>query len=87
MNRSRIAGRDFRRPHASIAMNDTPSARTSFLVEDGVAVPATTRAAGRLDRWILNRMRQRLLGIPLRVTLWDGTSLPLADTQIGRAHV
>ncbi|HEV7503082.1 MAG TPA: class I SAM-dependent methyltransferase, partial [Vicinamibacteria bacterium] len=41
---------------------------------------AGARAAGPLDRWVLARMRRRLQGIPLRVTLWDGTSTSLSDT-------
>src|SRR5215470_13074106 len=59
-------------------MNETTPARIG-LREEPIA-GASRRAAGRLDRWVLGRMRQRLLGIPLRVTLWDGTSLSLADT-------
>jgi cyclopropane-fatty-acyl-phospholipid synthase len=61
-------------------MSDTPPVRTMGLAEEPVGAGASPRAAGALDRWILGRMRQRLLGIPLRVTLWDGTSLGLADT-------
>jgi len=62
-------------------MDDTPRTRT---IEVLSAEPArgrgAARAAGRLDLWVLGRMRRRLAGIPLRVTLWDGTSVRLADS-------
>ena len=62
-------------------MDDTPRMRTIDVVADQPAGGrASTRAASRLDRWVLGRMRQRLQGIPLRVSLWDGTSVRLADT-------
>jgi cyclopropane-fatty-acyl-phospholipid synthase len=62
-------------------MNDTPPLRTMAAVgEEPIPSSRSRRAAGPLDRWVLSRMRQRLLGIPLRVTLWDGTSLCLSDT-------
>ena len=62
-------------------MDDTPRMRTIDVVADQPAGGrSSTRAASRLDRWVLGRMRQRLQGIPLRVSLWDGTSLNLADT-------
>ncbi len=61
-------------------MNDTTPARTiASLAEDSPASRASARPAGRIDRWILARMRQRLFGIPLRVTLWDGATLGLSD--------
>jgi cyclopropane-fatty-acyl-phospholipid synthase len=40
---------------------------------------ARARRAGPLDRWVLGQMGQRLHGIPLRVTLWDGTSARLSE--------
>jgi len=62
-------------------MNDTPRARTmDALTEEPIRGWAPPRTAGRLDRWVLSRIRQRLLGIPLRLTLWDGTSVSLSDT-------
>jgi cyclopropane-fatty-acyl-phospholipid synthase len=62
-------------------MNDTPRARTmDALTEEPIRGWAPPRTAGRLDRWVLSRIRQRLLGIPLRLTLWDGTSVNLSDT-------
>ena len=62
-------------------MTDTTPVRTiAAVAEPAIAdAAASPRAAGRFDRWLLARMRRRLLGIPLRVTLWDGTSLPLTD--------
>ncbi|HEU0109197.1 MAG TPA: hypothetical protein VFT38_23630, partial [Vicinamibacteria bacterium] len=62
-------------------MNDTPRARTmDVLTEEPIREWAPRRTVGRLDRWVLSRIRQRLLGIPLRLTLWDGTSVSLSDT-------
>jgi len=62
-------------------MDDTPRTRTiEILTAEPVPGRGGARAAGRLDRWVLARMRRRLQGIPLRVTLWDGTSVSLADT-------
>jgi cyclopropane-fatty-acyl-phospholipid synthase len=62
-------------------MNDTPPARTmATLADEPLAATGSRHGAGRLDRWVLSRMRQRLLGLPLRVTLWDGTSVCLSDT-------
>ena len=62
-------------------MDDTPRMRTIDVVADQpTGGRSSTRAASRLDRWVLGRMRQRLQGIPLRVSLWDGTSVNLADT-------
>ncbi|HET6899420.1 MAG TPA: cyclopropane-fatty-acyl-phospholipid synthase family protein [Vicinamibacteria bacterium] len=61
-------------------MDDTPRTRTiEFLAAGPVRGRGAARAAGRFDRWVLGRMRARLQGIPLRVTLWDGTSVRLAD--------
>ena len=61
-------------------MNDTPRARTmDAFTEEPIRGWASPRTAGRLDRWVLSRIRHRLLGIPLRLTLWDGTSLRLSD--------
>jgi cyclopropane-fatty-acyl-phospholipid synthase len=61
-------------------MDDTPRARTmDALAEEPIRGWARPRTAGRLDRWVLARIRQRLLGIPLRLTLWDGTSVSLSD--------
>ena len=62
-------------------MNDTPRAPTmDVLPEKRIRGRTAPRTAGRLDRWVLSRMRHRLQGIPLRVTLWDGTSVSLSDT-------
>ena len=62
-------------------MNDTPRAPTmDVLPEERIRGRAAPRTAGRLDRWVLSRMRHRLHGIPLRVSLWDGTSVNLSDT-------
>jgi cyclopropane-fatty-acyl-phospholipid synthase len=59
-------------------MDDTQPRTLDLLTErPGRASP---RAAGRLDRWVLERMRRRLQGIPLRVRLWDGTSTSLSDS-------
>jgi cyclopropane-fatty-acyl-phospholipid synthase len=62
-------------------MDDTPRTRTmDVLTAEPSRGRAGARAAGPLDRWVLARMRRRLQGIPLRVTLWDGTSTSLSDT-------
>ena len=62
-------------------MDDTPRTRTmDVLTAEPSRGRAGARAAGPLDRWVLTRMRRRLQGIPLRVTLWDGTSTSLSDT-------
>jgi cyclopropane-fatty-acyl-phospholipid synthase len=62
-------------------MNDAQRVRTlDTLAQEPVRARGSARRAGRLDRWVLARMRQRLLGIPLRVTLWDGTTACLSDT-------
>ncbi|PYQ54738.1 MAG: cyclopropane-fatty-acyl-phospholipid synthase [Acidobacteria bacterium] len=61
-------------------MNETTPVRSiSALADERRASRPSSRAATRFDRWILGRMRERLRGIPLRVTLWDGTTLGLAD--------
>jgi cyclopropane-fatty-acyl-phospholipid synthase len=61
-------------------MNDAPRARTmDALTEEPIRGWAPARTAGRLDRWVLSRIRDRLLGIPLRLTLWDGTSVTFSD--------
>jgi cyclopropane-fatty-acyl-phospholipid synthase len=62
-------------------MDDTPRTRTmDVLTAEPSRGRAGARAAGPLDRWVLARMRRRLQGIPLRVSLWDGTSTSLSDT-------
>jgi cyclopropane-fatty-acyl-phospholipid synthase len=60
-------------------MSGTRPARILSAVEALLPQAGARRPAGALDRWILSRMRHRLLGIPLRVTLWDGTSVCLSD--------
>jgi cyclopropane-fatty-acyl-phospholipid synthase len=61
-------------------MNEsTPVRSIAALVDEPPVSQSSRRPATRFDRWILGRMRERLRGIPLRVTLWDGTSLGLAD--------
>lgn len=61
-------------------MHDTPPLSTiDALHEDGAGSTSSPRVAGRLDRWVLAQMCRRLAGIPLRVTLWDGTSAALSD--------
>jgi cyclopropane-fatty-acyl-phospholipid synthase len=61
-------------------MNDAPRARTmDALTEEPIRGWVPPRTAGRLDRWVLSRIRDRLLGIPLRLTLWDGTSVNFSD--------
>ncbi|HEY4998627.1 MAG TPA: cyclopropane-fatty-acyl-phospholipid synthase family protein, partial [Usitatibacter sp.] len=61
-------------------MHDTPPVPIiEALREDRLDSAPSPRAAGRLDRWVLARIRQRLAGIPMRITLWDGTSASLSD--------
>src|SRR5712691_6495104 len=62
-------------------MNESTPARSISALADEprAASRSSRRPATRFDRWILGRMRERLRGIPLRVTLWDGTSIGLAD--------
>jgi cyclopropane-fatty-acyl-phospholipid synthase len=61
-------------------MDDTQPHTLDLASERPGRVRASARTAGRLDRWVLARMRGRLQGIPLRVTLWDGTSTNLSDS-------
>jgi len=62
-------------------MDDTPRMRSmDVLTAEPRRGRAAARPAGRLDRWVLAQMRRRLQGIPLRVSLWDGTSTRLSDT-------
>ena len=62
-------------------MDDTPRTRTmDVLTAEPSRGRAGARAAGPLDRWVLARVRRRLQGIPLRISLWDGTSTSLSDT-------
>src|SRR6266446_2553659 len=60
-------------------MNDTPVRSISALADERPTARRSFRPATRFDRWVLSRMRDHLRGIPLRVTLWDGTTLGLAD--------
>jgi cyclopropane-fatty-acyl-phospholipid synthase len=60
-------------------MNATRPLRPAAAARRNLPEPPPARTAGALDRWVLARMRHRLAGIPLRVTLWDGTSVCLAD--------
>ena len=60
-------------------MNDTPRAGTMDVLTEGKIRGRASARAGRLDRWVLGQMRHRLRGIPLRVSLWDGTSVTLSD--------
>jgi cyclopropane-fatty-acyl-phospholipid synthase len=63
-------------------MDDTPRTRSmDSLTAEPIRGRAAPRAAGRIDRWVLGQMRRRLQGIPLRVRLWDGTSVGLSDTE------
>ena len=63
-------------------MDDTPRTRTmDVLTAKPIRGRAAARPAGRLDRWVLAQMRRRLQGIPLRVSLWDGTSTSLSDAE------
>jgi cyclopropane-fatty-acyl-phospholipid synthase len=60
-------------------MHDTPPVPIiEALGADRLDLAPSSRSAGRLDRWVLARIRQRLAGIPMRITLWDGTSAALS---------
>jgi cyclopropane-fatty-acyl-phospholipid synthase len=57
------------------------------------AYPLGVRAAAepllrRLDRWCLNRLAQAFAGSPIRLELWDGTSVDMsASAPLGSVHV